>query len=74
MEVVPQEKLSDVLAFIRETAEEQLLCVFNMGESAAEFVLPEGLTPHDAGCPGVIAAPLDGELDLEPFGSYIGLL
>ncbi|MHA6691703.1 beta-galactosidase BglA [Devosia sp. A449] len=64
----------NVLAFIRETTEERLLCVFNMGESAAEFALPEGLTPHDAGCPGVIAAPLDGELDLEPFGSYIGLL
>jgi alpha-glucosidase len=63
-----------VLAFIREAGAERLLCVFNMGDTAAEFAIPADLSPHDAGCPGVTAAPIDGELDLEPFGSYIGVL
>lgn len=65
---------ADVLAFIRDDGAERLLCVFNMGGTAAEYVLPSDLVPHDAGCPGVTAAPIDGELDLEPFGSYVGLL
>ena len=64
----------NVLAFIRETPEERLLCVFNMGEAAATFTLPADLSPHDAACPGVTAAPLDGALDLEPFGSYVGVV
>ncbi|MFP9136517.1 alpha-glucosidase family protein [Devosia sp. XGJD_8] len=64
----------NVLAFIREAGDERLLCVFNMGDTAAEFAIPADLSPHDAGCPGVTAAPIDGELDLEPFGSYIGVL
>jgi alpha-glucosidase len=64
----------DVLAFIRAEGSERLLCVFNMGANAAEFIVPAGLSPHDAGCPGVIAAVIDGEIDLEPFGAYIGVL
>ena len=65
---------ANILAFIREDSAERLLCVFNMGGTAAEYALPSDLVPHDAGCPGVTAAPIDGELDLEPFGSYVGLL
>jgi alpha-glucosidase len=68
------ESAGDVLAFIRETAEERLLCVFNMGGEATIFAVPEGLAPHDMGCPGVSAAPIEGELDLEPFGSYVGVV
>ncbi|WP_240232336.1 alpha-glucosidase [Devosia lacusdianchii] len=64
----------DVLAFIRAGGNERLLCVFNMGENSAEFAVPVGLAPADAGCPGVIAAVIDGEIDLEPFGTYIGIL
>ena len=64
----------DILAFTREEGEDSLLCVFNMGDGAAEFAIPAGLAPHHAECPGVIAAPIDGELDLEPFGAYIGIL
>ena len=64
----------DVLAFIRADGAERLLCVFNMGANAAEFIVPSGLSPATAGCPGVIAAVIDGEIDLEPFGAYIGVL
>ncbi|KFC68396.1 Alpha-glucosidase [Devosia sp. LC5] len=64
----------DILAFTREEGDDRLLCVFNMGDRAAEFAIPTGLDPHHAECPGVIAAPIDGELDLEPFGAYIGVL
>ncbi|MFD2648567.1 alpha-glucosidase family protein [Devosia albogilva] len=63
-----------VLAFIREGEGERLLCVFNMTEAAAEFVVPPGMDPHDLGCPGVVAAVIEGEIDLEPFGAYIGRL
>jgi alpha-glucosidase len=64
----------NILTFIRSHGDERLLCVFNMGDSAAEFAVPSGMAPHDAGCPGVTAAVIDGEIDLEPFGAYIGLL
>ena len=64
----------DILAFIRAHEGQRLLCVFNMGDSAAEFTIPAGLSPHNLDCPGVTAAPIDGEIDLEPFGSYIGRL
>ena len=63
---------TNVLAFIREYQGERLLCVFNMADEAVDFAIPAGLVPHDAGCPGVIAAPINGELDLEPFGAYLG--
>lgn len=68
------ETTGNVLAFVRDDGKERLLCVFNMGETAAEYQLPSGLVPTDAGCPGVIAAVIDGEIDLEPFGAYIGVL
>jgi len=68
------EATGNVLAFIREYGGERLLCVFNMGETAAEFAVPSGLSPANAECPGVIAAFIDGEVDLEPFGAYIGVL
>ncbi len=68
------EASGDVLAFIRAEGAERLLCVFNMGAKAAEFIVPAGLSPVAAGCPGVIAAVIDGEIDLEPFGAYIGAL
>jgi alpha-glucosidase len=68
------EASGDVLAFIRTEGAERLLCVFNMGANAAEFIVPSGLSPVAAGCPGVLAAVIDGEIDLEPFGAYIGVL
>ena len=68
------EASGDVLAFIRADGAERLLCVFNMGANSAEFTVPAGLAPAAAGCPGVIAAVIDGEIDLEPFGAYIGVL
>ncbi len=61
-----------ILAFIREGKGERILCVFNMTAAAAEFTLPSGMDPHDLGCPGVVAAVIGGEIDLEPFGAYIG--
>jgi alpha-glucosidase len=64
----------DVLAFIREHDGERLLCVFNMSDAAAEFAVPAGLSPVSAECPGVTAAVIEGEVDLEPFGAYIGIL
>ena len=64
----------EVLAFIRQEGDERLLCVFNMAESAAAYRLPAGMTATSADCPGTNAAAIDGEIDLEPFGAYIGVL
>ena len=68
------EATGNVLAFIREHEGERLLCVFNMGETGAEFAVPADLSPSNAECPGVIASFIDGDIDLEPFGAYIGVL
>ena len=68
------EATGNVLAFIREHEGERLLCVFNMGETGAEFAVPSGLAPSNAECPGVIASFIDDGIDLEPFGAYIGVL
>jgi len=64
----------DVLAFIRQDGDERLVCVFNMAEAAAAYRLPDGMQPTSADCPGVLAAAISGEIDLEPFGAYIGVL
>jgi len=73
-EIALLESTGNVLAFTRTLGNESLLCVFNMGDAAAEFVMPQGMLAHSIDCPGVIAAPMDGEIDLEPFGAYIGRL
>ena len=64
----------DVLGFIRHEGEERMLCLFNMTAAGADYRLPAGMRPTDAGCPGVTAVPDDGEIKLEPFGAYIGVL
>ncbi|WP_224701269.1 beta-galactosidase BglA [Devosia aquimaris] len=63
--------VGNVLAFIRQHGDERLLCVFNMGDSEASYVLPAGLVPTDIGCPGVTAAPVGDKLALEPFAAYL---
>jgi alpha-glucosidase len=63
-----------VLAFVRGDDEEELLCVFNMGEAPVEFDVPEGMDPQTLDAPGVTAAPADGTIALEAFGAYIGRL
>ncbi|WP_248304917.1 alpha-glucosidase family protein [Devosia sp. FKR38] len=64
--------VGNVLAFVRQEGEERLLCVFNMGDSAASYPLSPSLKPAEVGCPGVTATPVAGQLGLEPFGAYIG--
>jgi alpha-glucosidase len=64
----------NVLAFIRDDGTERMLCVFNMGPTGVEYAMPTDLKASDAGAPGVTASPIDGELDLEPFGSYMATL
>ena len=39
------ESTGNILAFTRTLGNESLLCVFNMGETAAEFVIPAGPRP-----------------------------
>ncbi|WP_244466987.1 beta-galactosidase BglA [Devosia geojensis] len=63
---------ADVLAFTRYGQGEELLCVFNMSAETGEFVLPEGMAPQALDAPGVVAAPADGRIVLEPFGGYVG--
>jgi alpha-glucosidase len=65
---------ANVLAFVREHAGDRLLCVFNMADTATAFSLPEGFAPQAVECPGVVATPGNGSIDLEPFGAYIGKL
>ncbi|KKC35338.1 alpha-glucosidase [Devosia epidermidihirudinis] len=65
---------ANVLAFTRSEGSERLLCVFNMSDEAAQYAVPFGLMPQGAGCPGVTAEPVDGQLKLSAFGAYIGVL
>ena len=68
------ESTGNVLAFTRSFGGQTLLCIFNMAETATDYQLPAGLTPHDANAPGVTSSPLGGAIDLEPFGAYFGVL
>ncbi|MEO6396366.1 MAG: alpha-glucosidase family protein [Devosia sp.] len=61
-----------VLAFIREAGDEKLLCVFNMSEKPAIYHLPRPTRPSNA--PGITHDPQSGQLVLDPFGSYLGLV
>lgn len=62
----------DILAFTRKHGDEELICVFNMGDHVAGFTLPEGQRFGDTGAPGSIATPRNYVLSLQPFGAYIG--
>ena len=64
----------NILAFTRQHDGQRLLCVFNMGDAEAEFVLPSGIAPRDAEAPGVTATVANGKIALEAFGAYIGVL
>ena len=68
------ESSGNVLAFTRSYGGQTLLCIFNMAETATEYQLPAGLTPYDANAPGVTSAPMNGSIDLQPFGAYFGIL
>ncbi|MEL6679080.1 MAG: alpha-amylase family glycosyl hydrolase, partial [Pseudomonadota bacterium] len=54
----------EVLAFLRETADETLLCAFNFGREAAEFDAPAGLTP--VSLPHFGTKPADARIALGP--------
>lgn len=64
----------NVLAFVRSSGEERILCVFNMSAEPAAFDLPEAMAPAAIGCPGTTTTPQSGKLLFEPFGAFIGLL
>ncbi len=59
----------DVLAFVRETEDERVLCVFNFGEKPATFARPR------SGIESIFAANSDDPLtDLPPLGAVIARL
>lgn len=68
------ESSGNVLAFTRTHDGQTLLCIFNMAETATEYQLPTNLASQDANAPGVTSAPMNGSIDLEPFGAYFGTL
>ena len=56
----------DVLAFLRETPEETLLCVFNFGREAAEFAVPDDVTLTPVSLPHFGVKPSDARIALGP--------
>lgn len=63
-----------ILAFLRTSDEETLICVFNMTDQEIAYPLPAGMAPRWSGAPGIIAGPVEGTLSMGPFAAYIGLL
>ncbi len=63
-----------VLAFTRSDGAETLLCVFNMGDTDAVYGVPSGMKPRAAEAPGSLPEPVEGVLQLPPFGAYVGLV
>jgi alpha-glucosidase len=61
-----------VLMFTREGSGETLLCAYNMTESAVSVPLPADLTLRGLGAPGSIDVPVDNQLNLPAFGSFVG--
>jgi alpha-glucosidase len=60
-----------VLAFLREEADEKLICVFNMSERPVVYPMPMATKP--SGAPGIADEPEGGQLSLAPFAAYIGI-
>ena len=68
MDLLPRH--AQVLAYVRSSADERLLCAFNLSDSAATFVLPAGTAVAgvlaDSGAGG--AAVQGGEIRFQPWG------
>jgi len=61
-----------ILMFTREGAGEKLLCAYNMTENAVTVPLPANLVIRGLGAPGSVDDPVDGNLNLPAFGSFVG--
>lgn len=62
----------DVLAFIRESGGEKLLCVFNFAEEPANWPLPQGIDVAETIDFGAGAALQEKILSLPPLGCFLG--
>ena len=63
-----------VLGFTRTWEREELVCIFNMRETAAIARLPDDIAPVTIDTPLAPLEPAGGSLSLPPFGAYIGAL
>ena len=63
-----------VLGFVREMADEALVCAFNMRENPIVVPLPAGLVLKPLDLPFDSPEPAGGALSLGPFGAYIGAM
>ena len=63
-----------ILAFRRKGEGEEILCVFNMRETAQVVSLPAGMSPRGIDAPINSSQPVGGSLSLPPFGAYIGAI
>jgi alpha-glucosidase len=63
-----------VLLFTREGSGEKLLCAYNMTENVINLPLPANLTIRGLGAPGSVDDPVDGQLSLPAFGSFVGAI
>ena len=63
-----------ILAFRRRGEGEDLLCVYNMLDTAQVVPLPAGLDSKPIDAPLNSSQPVAGALSLPPFGAYIGAI
>jgi alpha-glucosidase len=61
-----------ILAFRRKGEGEDLICIYNMRDTAQVVPLPAGLDPRPLDAPFNSTQPVGGTLSLPPFGAYIG--
>ena len=62
-----------ILAFRRGESED-LICIYNMRETAQVVPLPPGLDPRPLDAPLNSSQPVGGALSLPAFGAYIGVI
>jgi alpha-glucosidase len=64
----------DVLAFVRGTSAERMICAFNLGSGERTFALPSGLTIVPVAGHGFTGALVDGRVKVGPGDAFFGAI
>ncbi|MDI6026575.1 alpha glucosidase [Corticibacterium sp. UT-5YL-CI-8] len=65
----------DILAFVRQTGDEKLLCLFNFSDRPADWIVPSGVsTGEPIAFPGAAGSAELGKVALPPLGIFLSRL
>ena len=70
--IVTHDAPEGVLMFTRTLDGEAILCAFNMTQGPIVVGMPDGFDVRGLDAPNSVPGPVDGQLDLPPFGAFVG--